>query len=270
VIGESLNAIQKLGGLVVSVTTDGFITNLADVESRLAQNYLMSEYKKIRKQLSDDETGLELKHSGKGILAWTTRGQLGFESKIIATTGFQHYYSIPDMITVFTETFKSKSKGIEFVQTRLRSAKDVYTNGGHVTMIYKDQQFRMHFYNKRVWLIPLEGTLPVANVEIEEVLLDSNPLTDISHGENLRFISKVSKVKQYSKYSNTSNNPNRYLILQDLAITNFVKGLLAEPPLFKLHRVGLENYKDIVEYIKAFNPSTKITPNSISLLKNRS
>jgi hypothetical protein len=64
-----LNAIQKLGGLVVSVTTDGFITNLADVESRLAQNYLMSEYKKIRKQLSDDETGLELKHSGKGILA---------------------------------------------------------------------------------------------------------------------------------------------------------------------------------------------------------
>lgn len=54
------------------------------------------------------------------------------------------------MLKVFTETFFSENKTIEYFQSRLRSAKDVYKNGGHVTMVYKDQQFRMHFYNKRV------------------------------------------------------------------------------------------------------------------------
>jgi hypothetical protein len=64
-----LNEIQKLDGLVVSVTTDGFITNIDDLESKISKNYLFSEYKTIRKLLSDDATGLELKHSGKGILS---------------------------------------------------------------------------------------------------------------------------------------------------------------------------------------------------------
>jgi len=64
-----LNTIQNLGGLVVSVTTDGFITNLDDVEDRISHNYLVTEYKKIREILSENDTGLELKHSGRGLLA---------------------------------------------------------------------------------------------------------------------------------------------------------------------------------------------------------
>jgi Ni/Co efflux regulator RcnB len=59
------------------------------------------------------------------------------------------------MIDVFTETFKSESKTIEYIQSRLRSASDIYKKGGHVTMVYRDQQFRMHFYNKRVLEDPL-------------------------------------------------------------------------------------------------------------------
>lgn len=35
VIGECLHNIQRLGGKVVSVTTDGFITDLDDLENRL-------------------------------------------------------------------------------------------------------------------------------------------------------------------------------------------------------------------------------------------
>ena len=69
VIGECLDAINRLGGLVVSVTTDGFITNLCNLESKLEGKYLVSEYKKIREMLSNDNTGLELKNEGKGILA---------------------------------------------------------------------------------------------------------------------------------------------------------------------------------------------------------
>ena len=59
--------------------------------------------------LSGDETGLEEKSSGKRIIAWTTRGQLGFESKIIATTAF-HSNVCPlkeDLLALFVKIFKS-------------------------------------------------------------------------------------------------------------------------------------------------------------------
>jgi hypothetical protein len=53
----------------VSVTTDGFITNLPNLEDRLKEKYLFTEFKNIRHLLTDDNTGLELKNDGKGIIA---------------------------------------------------------------------------------------------------------------------------------------------------------------------------------------------------------
>jgi hypothetical protein len=58
-----------LEGSVVSVTTDGFITDVEDLEEKLTDKYLLGEFKKIRANLSGDNTGLELKTSGKGIMA---------------------------------------------------------------------------------------------------------------------------------------------------------------------------------------------------------
>jgi hypothetical protein len=84
---------------------------------------------------------------------------------------------------VFTDTFKSDDKTLEYIQSRLRSATDIYKHGGHVTMVYRDQLFRMHYDNKRVLVDDRLGLT-------EEVLLDSKPLQNISQGENLRFISK--------------------------------------------------------------------------------
>lgn len=43
----------------------------------------------------------------------------------------------------------------------------MYKHGGHVTMIYRDQQFRMHFDNKGVIQIPSNHTV------VLEVLMDS-------------------------------------------------------------------------------------------------
>ena len=57
-------------------------------------------------------------------------------------------------------------------------------------MVYKYQQIRMHFYNKRLLEVPsLELKLS------DDVLLDSKPLKSINHGECLRFISKLPKQK---------------------------------------------------------------------------
>lgn len=68
-IGECLHGIQELGGKVVSVTTDGFITNIESLEEKISKGFLLNHYKKIRDVLSGDGQGLELKSEGFGIMA---------------------------------------------------------------------------------------------------------------------------------------------------------------------------------------------------------
>lgn len=168
------------------------------------------------------------------------------------------------MIKVFLNTFKSPTKSIDYIQTRLRSAKDIFSQGGHVTMVYKDQKFRMHFDNKRVLEVPLINIS--TDGLLSEVILDSLPLNTITHGENLRFISKLNKLKQYSRFSSPLG-ANRYKKHEDLAITNFLKALISEPPLFNLHREGLNDYKAIIEYIQGFDSTIKLTIHRIAYLK---
>jgi hypothetical protein len=177
-------------------------------------------------------------------------------STIKATTGFQHnsYPNKNEMMNVFLSTLQSNSKTIEFIQTRLRSASDIYKQGGHVTNMYRDQKFRMHFDNKRV-IIDSRG----------KELKDSTAVTSVKHCENLRFISKLPKLKMYSKYSNTAGGDNgRYNSNEDVVIKSFLKGLLAEPPLFALHRSGLKDYNSILTYLKEYKPDIKMTVGNIA------
>jgi hypothetical protein len=76
---------------------------------------------------------------------------MGIESKILASTGFQHrvYKSREELLNGLLNTIKTENKTLEFVQSSLRSASDVYKKGGHVTMKYRDQIFRMHYDNRR-------------------------------------------------------------------------------------------------------------------------
>lgn len=74
-IGECLHNAQTLKGVVVSVTTDGFITNLPDLESRILElkhcNTFLKVFKNIRRDITDgvDERALELKATSKGIIS---------------------------------------------------------------------------------------------------------------------------------------------------------------------------------------------------------
>lgn len=265
VIGECLDSIQKIGGLVVSVTTDGFITNLAELENKISSKYLFLEFKKIRKILAGEDKALELKSEGKGVIAWSTRGQIGIESKIIATTGLQHrvYRSKQEMVRSFVEIVKSEDKTIEFVQSRLRSASDIYKKGGNVTMVYRDQLFRMHYDNRR--LLEWETTIPATI----EKLVDSKPLEDINQGKNLRYISQLSKRKLYGKYISSGKALNSYGSKVEIAVRNFLKGLLSTPPKFNLNRNDFFTYCSIVEFIKSFNSEIKITESELALMQHR-
>lgn len=46
-----------MDGLVVSVTTDGFITNVDGLDEKIKDKFLFGEFKKIRNLLSKDNTG---------------------------------------------------------------------------------------------------------------------------------------------------------------------------------------------------------------------
>lgn len=135
VIGECLHNIQKLGGKVVSVTMDGFITNVVNLEQKLLQLpiedcILLRKYRTLRGDFSGVSDALEIKSCGKGVISWTTRGQMGIESKIVATTGFQRGgYEKNDLVNLFKETLKSSNKFFEFTKHSLRDAKDIFEKG---------------------------------------------------------------------------------------------------------------------------------------------
>jgi len=66
VIGECLHNIQKLGGKVVSVTTDGFITDVVNLEEQILrlppnETILLSKYRALRKELCGSPEALEIK-----------------------------------------------------------------------------------------------------------------------------------------------------------------------------------------------------------------
>jgi len=67
-----LHNVHKLEGKIVSVTTDGFITNLEDLENLILEKcdcFIFKEFKKMRELLSGSDKGLEIKTNGVGIIS---------------------------------------------------------------------------------------------------------------------------------------------------------------------------------------------------------
>lgn len=174
-MSELLHEIGKAGGQVVSVTTDGFVTSTGDLEISLkeTQDSLLHKFKQIRYELSGRSEALEMRKSGLGIISWTTRGVFGKNSGIKATTGFQSRgYSNEELEKILLDTLNTDEKELEFIQTSLRSALDLYKDGGHVTMIQKDQTFRLHYDNRRL-IDAYESDIENPITDPSRVLLDS-------------------------------------------------------------------------------------------------
>lgn len=139
---------------MVSVTTDGFITDIDELEKRILdapgisksskEITLLNEYRKMREVLSGDPSGLEIKGEGCSLMSWTTRGQLSVDMKIKAITGLQTKdQNLSETWALITEASQVLGKTVTFTSTNLRSATDIYKHGGHVTMEYRDQDFRL-------------------------------------------------------------------------------------------------------------------------------
>jgi hypothetical protein len=283
VIGECLHNISLLNGKVVSVTTDGFITDVDKLEEKLMslplkKRPLLTKYRDMRKDLvgtttkHEDWNALEVKKYGKGIISWTTRGQLGVCSKIKATTGFQSKgFEHCELVKLFKSVLKGSEKFFEFTQQRLRSAKDIYTKGGHVTISYKDQKFRMYYDNRREVIEPEE----FVGYDLSNTLLDTRPLLNIIQAQKRRFISKFPFTYSFNKQS-SSRLSTKYRSYLEVGVRNFIKGFTAVEPYFGLRGDEFKSYRELMSFIYDFESTkgiklsnVKLSEQSISNLKNR-
>lgn len=274
-VGECLHNINELGGSVVSVTTDGFICNIPNLEKELMKLPkekipILLKYRELRSKLSDSHDALEVKHSGKGVISWTTRGQMGIQSTMMAATGFQKKpFDKQELITLFKDTLKSENKLFEITRDSLRSAKDIFNKGGNVIMNRKDQMFRL-FHDNRRRFIEAPWMTQTGFFDFSNMLLDSEPLENTSHCKAKRFVSKFAITVPYNK-NNSNKNTTTYKSNLEVGVRNFIKAFYSKTYTFGLSGSEFSNSKDIITFISGFKPTKdlKISVSSISKLKNR-
>jgi hypothetical protein len=102
-----------------------------------------------------------------GLAAWNVRCQVSSEMGLKAMTGLRTSdMTIAEAQALVTEAGgKYEGKTIDYITSSLRSAKALVKSGGHVTMEYSDQDFRVAANNTRCmdnyitdpWLDPLTG-----------------------------------------------------------------------------------------------------------------
>jgi len=187
------------------------------------------------------------------------------DARILAATGFQTGGIDKNLLNMFfKDALSSDNKLIEYIQTSIRSAKDLYVHGGHVTKTYADRSFRLEYDNKRVINLP-ENLKD--KTDFSDILLDSEPVVNVNQAINMRNFARFYKNSHYNKYL-TKPGGTKYKKLNELAIRNFVKGLLSNPPKFNLDN-KFSSYGEIIDYIREFDNTYKMTKSGLSKLKGR-
>ena len=310
IIGECLQAIHDLDGVIISVTTDGFITDIKDLEVKMTGNkkyFLFNQFKTLRDEISGNKSGLEIKHEGAGIITWSTRGQLGVHSKIIATTGFQNRAMKQDwdeMVELFINTMSSKGKKLEFMQAALRGPIDITKHGGHVTMVYSDRGFAFRYDLRRKLTTNDDGgnlannkaskdvnnvnendesnksigdfNLMSSKTKFASTLLDSEPVPNAHYAANLRYISRRSTAIEYSPRTSLTASKSKHKNILSTAVRQFVKIIYTNDPgyietypeVIKMFKYS--SLQGVVNFINKYEDgNVKLTPNYIAVLRNR-
>jgi hypothetical protein len=198
---------------------------------------------------------------------------MGIEGKMMAATGFQKQgYEKPELVNLFKGILSSKEKLFEFSRKSLRSAKDIFDKGGHVTKVIKDQTFRLFYDNRRVINYPADLKAKYLH-NLSKTLLDSNPLRDVNHCKTLRFISKFPITVPFNK-NNTNRAQTKYKNDFELVVRNFIKAYYSKNEKFGLKGTEFRRIQDLIDFIHGISStneikSLRISISSVSKLKNR-
>ena len=171
------------------------------------------------------------------------------------------------MVESFKTILKKKDKSFEFTLATVRSAKDIYKKGGHVTSICRDQKLRLQFDNRRVVQEPkkFEG------FDMSQNLFDTLPHKNIVDCSKKRFLSKFIYTRPYLKSITSGTTKAKYKSKIEVGVRNFVRGYLAKDPLFGLKGNEFKFYRDIINFIIGCDHTkeVKISKQTISYLKNK-
>jgi hypothetical protein len=233
-LAELLQKVQLLGGKVTAVTTDGFVTDIPNLEEKLLENLeedsFLKQYRDIRLLLSGDPSALEVKTSVRGLIQWTTRGQLSYNHTdpdlnnyripIAAMTGFQKYHFTQEENIKNVSEVIGKGNNIQFYQRSLSGALQLYKENENVSMVSTLRKFKTVFDTKRL----ISNNDGLMNYTL--------PFQDVSYAALYRTLMNNFKTGIYSeKYSNKllySKIPNatmEVIIDFTLLFLNFYKNV---------------------------------------------
>lgn len=228
VVGEMLNNTHALGGRLISVTTDGFITDLSSLENRLLQSetkcgiFFLTQFREARLALGHPPLALEIKTEIEGINAWTTRGQVGivpaegYNTNIRAMTGYQaKNKNWEELHSLVNDNLKTSTKSLYFMRETLRAANDIYKKGGQVAIKHNEQKYSFVFDNKRQIVLPDYDLLTkitkrdpftgVTYFDLSKTILQTKPWRNSESLLTSRFISKRLSVKIYARNDYAGN-----------------------------------------------------------------
>lgn len=247
------------GGIIISATTDGFLTNLKDLDKYTSGDYsrlnlpYTHEFGKFRSSLGFAPQPLELKVvEDKGVISLKTRGQVGLSGNFAALTGFNRgiYASPAELVEVMKESMQT-GKRIRYPANRLGSANDVVKRSGHVTMIPLEKVYKLTYDNRRC-----------VSEKVGDYY-DTEPFTKASSSEFVRALGNLS----VSKY--TQKNPWTLNITKDKdtfqrAFMRSVIRLMSQSP----SKFGVESFsRDDICHALLLVFDVSVTPNYVTKQK---
>jgi hypothetical protein len=232
-LAEIMNNIHKVNGKIISVTTDGFITDTPNLENLLLDKInkgewkgeLLKQYREWRSDITNgvNPEALELKNSGPNMMSWTTRGQLSIESGIAALTGLQRNSFNRDLNNIagaVINLFNSDDKTLEYISSRLRTASDIFKKGGHVTSVLADKAWSIIFDHKRKIVLGTEDKV----TDYRTKLFFTDPHITVDDAWGYRTFVKTVKTGDY-EVGETKLTLGRYKSELDLTVKSFIKAL---------------------------------------------
>lgn len=195
---------------------------------------------------------------------------MGETKKMVAATGFQRGgYEHDELKTTFKNILKTKDKFIEYTRFSLRSAKDIFKKGGHVTSVFKDQVFRLFYDNRRE--IQESKLFKASNsVDMSNILLNSKPLNNINECKTQRFLSKFPITNPFNT-TNSNRAGTLYKSRLEIGVRNFIKGYYSSNETYGFTGTEFRYAREIIDFIYGIEStkSLRLSLSSISKLKNR-
>lgn len=229
-ITEIVNILPK-EKKIISITTDGFISNATAEEIFIATKGDLARYFGIfSKEISGCESILKEKHRVSSVLSWRTRGQatikkiIGYDDIILSKSGIQtNLPSKAEQNSFIVDLFKNRDNSTKHCVTFTKPLSQTIKEGTDLTTVTKNIRVNMDYDFKR-FPIKIIGnnsksinsicfeTRPVANIEMHDFF------TTAAHkyqAFNCNFMTSKESFRQFYTYTKLKSDGDITLTISE-------------------------------------------------------